>query len=335
MARFDIKQVNPLKEKDKIFDFWKKYLPESSEERFFWMQEGNPAGPAVWFFAYDNKTQEIAGMISAIPRYITHKGQQYKGGMLGDFMIGDKYRVFGPAIPLHKYLLTAYKDAGFDFLYTIPEQNLVKFFQGLKYTSIGNMTHLCKIIRTHKFIARKLPPIASRVASFILDLLLFLFLPERLSSPRLACSISDTPTLPQDVKINNCNVVTGASTQAYLKWRYKSNPSYVYKYCSVISDTNSLKALLVFTEEPDKIAIKEAIYFGNTTPKKVIPRAVFYLVQKYHKNIYFRCLQNSEEFAVLNKNFFKDAKDDVHFFQYGATELFSSPWKLFWGEKFL
>src|SRR6185436_12415022 len=119
MTKFEIRQVSPTEHTQQIRGFWQKYLPVTPMARLEWL-EGNPAGATLWLFAYDGKTQEVAGMVSITKKEIYVEGKLVSVGILGDLMAGERYRVFGPAMQLIREGVAAARNAAISWVYTIP-----------------------------------------------------------------------------------------------------------------------------------------------------------------------------------------------------------------------
>ena len=65
MPRFNIKQVDQIDYEKELVEFWSSYLPGTPSDRFKWMNS-NPEGPPIWFMAFEEKTNQLAGTISVM-----------------------------------------------------------------------------------------------------------------------------------------------------------------------------------------------------------------------------------------------------------------------------
>ena len=62
MGKFTIlKTEDASPYRDQILEFWDEYLAETPPGRFEWMCEGNPAGPATWFIAFEEGMERFSG----------------------------------------------------------------------------------------------------------------------------------------------------------------------------------------------------------------------------------------------------------------------------------
>ena len=153
MAKFKILQTEPFELKSTILKFWEKYLPGTSPERFDWLQS-NPEGPTVWLFAFDVESNELAGTISIMKRDMFLNGKLIHAGVIGDFMVSDKYRVFGPAIQLQKAVIESKRDLNLDFLYTVPNPASLKLSLRVGFLEKIKMRHMVRPLKMDQYILK-------------------------------------------------------------------------------------------------------------------------------------------------------------------------------------
>ncbi|MCK4708459.1 MAG: hypothetical protein KAU21_07565, partial [Gammaproteobacteria bacterium] len=154
MAKFEIILSDPLKYKNEIIQFWEDYLTGTGAGRFDWMQN-NPAGSSIWLLAFEMDSKELAGMISIMLHEVLIEGEKIRSGIVGDFMISNKYRVFGPALPLLKAAVGSKDSLDLDFLYTVPNPASMKLTARVGFSERIKMCHFVRPIKTESYIASR------------------------------------------------------------------------------------------------------------------------------------------------------------------------------------
>jgi hypothetical protein len=255
MDRFLILQIDPILYKDKIIEFWNKYLPGTPHARIEWISKGNPAGPTLWFFAFERANNELAGMVSVIPREFRFKNQKLLGGMLGDFMVSNKYRVFGPAIFLQKYVIKKYPELGFHFIYTMTDFLLKGFAVGLGYKEFDRIVTLFKPLKTDNLLSKYMGKKIALLVSPLADVF-FNFISYRLIFIK-------TPLLDEVTDINETSwnaffsgfidspdMLSGNLDYSFMRWRYLQHFESRFRLLLIKGKrTNIVMAILFFTIE--------------------------------------------------------------------------------------
>ncbi|HOD72900.1 MAG TPA: hypothetical protein PKO27_17925, partial [Deltaproteobacteria bacterium] len=121
MMSYHIKQTdNPEHYRDQIIRMWLECIPDALPFRYEWLTEGNPAGRTIWFLALDDRSQELLGFITLMPRRFVWNGRELLFGIMGDFVIKKQHRGFGPGMQLPGHVLRNASKLGFSLVYTIP-----------------------------------------------------------------------------------------------------------------------------------------------------------------------------------------------------------------------
>ena len=234
MPKFKIIQDNPQKFKSQILNFWKEYLPGTPLARLDWM-ENNPAGHAIWLFAIEEKTGRLAGTISLFPKDLFLNGKKIKAAILGDFMLHEKFRVFGPALSLLK-AAKAFKEKGeFDFLYTIPNLKSKKLVERVGFISAGKCYSLMHPQKLDFLIKKYVGYFFAKILEKPLLLTLRLFSRATYAGfPGVLEGIDwhDDKAFNEffrQVSKRHIGLMTGDYSLAYLNWRYRQNPEFDFQ----------------------------------------------------------------------------------------------------------
>lgn len=154
MSKFRIIQTNPVQFKEQVLEFWRNYLPGTPVERFEWMNHGNPAGPAVWFFAQEETTKELAGMISLTPKNMVVDGRTIRAGLMGDFMVDTRYRVFGPNLQLLRTVPAEMGRLGFQLAYTVPNAQSEQLVRRIGMKRAGAFKNFLKPLKAGYYLMK-------------------------------------------------------------------------------------------------------------------------------------------------------------------------------------
>lgn len=153
MTKFKIIEAPSSEFRTEILSFTEQYLSGTPKGRIDWL-DNNPAGKPVWLFAVDQESGDLAGMISLMPRELYYKGGKNLAGILGDFMLHKKYRVFGPALQLPRAALAAGRRHGMDFIYTIPNSQSKKIIEKAGLEAAGELFSMVKPCQVSRMLAK-------------------------------------------------------------------------------------------------------------------------------------------------------------------------------------
>ena len=118
------------------------------------MMNGNPAGPTNWFFAFEQNSHGIAGMISVMPRALVIGGHKIRAGIAGDLVVDEKHRSSGCALCLIKKVINSIELLNISFIYVIPNANSKKAFEQAGFTTIGHYIKFVRPINTSYYLEK-------------------------------------------------------------------------------------------------------------------------------------------------------------------------------------
>jgi hypothetical protein len=322
MERFHVTQADPVKYKEQIIKFWEEYLPGTPAQRFDWLNNGNPAGPAIWFFAHDCKNNELAGVISIMPKEIIIEGRTIRGGILGDFMVSNKYRVFGPNLQLPKTVLSRLSDFGFNFAYTIPNPESEKILKRVGFKNAGVIHSLVKPLKTRHYLNKYLSSFAGRFMSPFADIGLRIISRETYISAagvfEETSVIDETFDLLWDkIKLQQPHMI-GDHNPSYITWRYLQNPLYKFRVLTYKEEfKGDLLGFIVFTIVQGKLYIFDIIAVSRTYIHKLLKKIVSIGWNENCLSINIDVFETNPLLPILKSFRFFDARGDIAVYSFG------------------
>jgi len=337
MPKFLVIQKDPQEYKEEILQFWREYLPDTPPERFEWMQCGNPAGPAIWFFACEENSTKLAGTLSIMPRELSCSGQTLRAGILGDYMVSGEYRVFGPALQILKTALAHLSPLQFNFFYTIPNPDSTKMIQRAGLSAGMLLRHLAKPINLGHYLSKRMSPWLARMiapcAAPGLNLL------SREAWCRVNDDVAETPVIDESFdqlwyRIKSTHfAIVGDLSAAYLNWRYFKNPLYAFRLLTVRNQSQGeLLGYAFFTISDGKLDIFDLVFLEKRHALILLKKLSRIAKDEDCTAIYCRSLEANPCYPTLKACNYFDARDDAHVFFYGR-ELDGTAWHFFSGER--
>ena len=338
MSKFIILPKDPLTYKEQILKFWETYLPGTPPARFEWMNQGNPAGPGIWYFAFNRKNNELAGMISVMPKEIFLKGQTVKAGVLGDLMVDDKYRVFGPILDLPKTALSDGSKYGFRFFYTIPNHASEQIMNRIGFRKLAVLGHFVKVLRMKSYLEKHITSGLASLFATPMDLGLSLISKETYISRQgffeevMAIDESFDDLWMRVTKSTSTPI--GDHGSGYLHWKYLQNPTYP---CRIISfrreRQNPLEGYLVFTLQGQVMEILDLVFGEPEAMGKLLKRAIQIGFRGGCKAIYFTMSSHASLAREIRRFGFLNGSDDISLLGYGEGIEAMMNWNFMAGDR--
>ena len=230
MQNFKIIEAPSSQFKTEIVAFAEEYLAGTPRDRVDWMDR-NPAGKPLWLFALHQKSGDLAGMISLMPKELYFREKKIRAGILGDFMLHKKYRVFGPALQLPRAALAAGRQHGMDFIYTIPNSQSKKIIEKAGMEAVGRLFSMVKPCQVSLMLAKYIGPAPSVPLGWLIRQILRIGSREsyvRSGAVFEEISWDDSDTLSferfwEQLKVAQRDHMIGDRRLPFLQWRYLEN----------------------------------------------------------------------------------------------------------------
>jgi hypothetical protein len=330
---------DPSPYRERILSFWGKYLPETPPGRFDWMLRGNPAGPAVWFLALEGGTGELAGTTSLLPRLL-HAGEaSFRAGIMGDFMVADRYRAFGPYLKLLRETLGSRSSLGLDCIYTIP--NLASRMPCLRagMEKVKDLYCFARPLAIEFYLAKTMPQgMAAALGPFV-SAALRVFSEELL----IASHGAREEPLEFDASFDDlarksargANGLAGDRSPQCLTWRYARNPQYRFRLLAVRErGATSAEGFLVFAEvEKGKLEIYDVVGSQDRVIKRLIAALIRIGRRERCQALYFRSPLSSRALRILKRFRFFNTKDILELYYIGRSDVPIDSWDFMSGDR--
>jgi hypothetical protein len=340
MQRFQIESTNPEPYRGEIIEFWKKYLPGTPPERLDWLESGNPAGPTIWYFAFSagGKRSEPLGTISLTPVNLFLKGERIKAGILGDFMIHENHRVFGPTLDLVKAPLNDMAKHGLSFIYGIPNQESEKIMLRVGLKKSTDLVNLVRPVRLGSYLSKYVSPLWSSLLSPPGELGLKLFSSPSLSINKAHVGEVDTAgpeydALWEEIK-KKMEYPVGDRTSTFLEWKYLRNP---HNHHHILFDkegeSGKIVGYLVYSKKKDVIEIVDIQGLNGRIVGQLLTKSIQTALREGCKAVYFRIPQGSSLKHQLYKKAFVEGRDSIALYGCGPGFDVMKNWEFFFGDR--
>jgi hypothetical protein len=336
MSKFQIIQADPAQFKEQIIDFWSKYLPGTLPARFEWLSDGNPAGPAVWFFAIDDKN-ELAGMVSITPRNVVMNSKPMRAGILGDYIINGKYRVFGPNLLLLKSALASMIGLNLNFIYTVPNAQSELIIKRVSAHKVGCFKNFVKPLNAKHYLSKYVGSSSQGLIAPFVNAALAMISRETYTLSRSVlgeCTVFDESfdTLWEGVK-KRFNMA-GDHGSAFLTWKYLKNPLHRFRMLTLKERTDgSPKGFIIFNVEKSRLNIHDVMAIDKTSVSELLKGLVLMGRRENCISVNIEIFDTNPLLSALKSFGFFDAKTDFGVFYIGEEHWPDNDCYLFWGDR--
>jgi hypothetical protein len=190
-------------------------------DRFRWLYQSNPDGPAIAWLALEEGSGEIVGTTAVCPRRVQvgPAGRQVLAWNCCDFSIRPRYRTMGAAIKLRRAAKAGIDAGDSEFLYAHPNERMLPIHLAVGHQPLGKMVRHAKLLRTSTGwrAVDRTAAVALRIGN------------RRLWRP----SVPDTESVEQwplpelDALFEEASHRIGTAVvrdARYLDWRFRQNP---------------------------------------------------------------------------------------------------------------
>lgn len=222
---------NLLENREHIIDLWKRNFEGLPEERYRWIYEENPAGPATCLLAKDEGQEAIIGAYALFPRRVYVKGEFYTACCGGDFAVDKEHRVLAPALLLQDAVMSQIRERKFDFHFGVPNKVSEAMDQmlGLTMFDVWRMT---KPLKSHYYLKKHFDvPGISMIISRTIDFAAKKVSKETRYKRHDGFTIEILSSFDGRVdklwqKVLTQLAIIGERSSTYLNWRYFRSPHF-------------------------------------------------------------------------------------------------------------
>lgn len=334
-----VRTDDPLRYRDGILSFWKNCLPGTPPERFDWLRSGNPAGPTVWFLAFDKSTGELAGTTSLVRKQLFAGGTAVHAGIMGDFMVAERYRAFGPYLKLLRETTGSLSSLGLDCIYTMPNPASRMACLRVGMEKVKDLCCFAKPLAVRFYLEKGMPGVVATALSPFVSASLRLASRELLVSPR---GVHEEP-LQFDAAFDDlwrelrerADGLLGDRSTRYLTWRYLQNPLYRFRLLTCRErGASRLEGFALFTRfEANKIEVYDIIGLGDRVIERLIAKLVGIGRRERCQALYFRAQLSSHTLRIFRRYRFFNTNDAFELFYIGKTDIPLELWDFFSGDR--
>lgn len=338
MARYRIIQAEPGTYREEIIRFWELYLPGTASGRFDWMNSGNPAGPSIWFLAFDDKAGELSGTISVMLRDLVYRNTNIRAGILGDFMVRGTDRVFGPGLMLPRAVVSRMGELGLDLLYTVPNHDSRKIIEKSGFTRCLTLKSLVMPVTTEHYLSKYMNETMARYLAPVSDAALRILtasfkqgVSTKIREEKWADESFDALWA---VVRSRGHMLMGERGSAYLNWRYFLNPRCDYRLIACRNKRGELLGYIFFSMDSGKVHIHDIVALEKSHVRDMIRELNSWTVNNGCHGIEIQFADKILLLPWLNRFFFFDAKGDIDVYAVAPGEgIDVSQWNFFSGDR--
>ena len=339
MAEFLIIKNQSDEYKEQIIEFWKDYLPGTPSERFDWMKNGNPAGSAVWFLAFPKDSNELAGTISIMPKEMMFNHKKIRAGIVGDYMVSSKHRVFGPGLLLLRTVMQSLPELDLKFIYTIPNSKSEKLVNHVGFEDKGRIYYVGKHITIDNYLDKYIGAFGGKLVGFFIEQIIKVLSKETyLSSTGFFERVANIDEFTFDGLwqrvMNTKSGIIGNHSGKYISWRYLRNPRYKFQVLTYRKTQSSdLLGYVVFAITHEKLDIYDIVTADDITISKLLKEVINVAREFGCNTIYSTMFPNNPLLKRLKRYQFWDSKYEMKLYCFGKTEYLDQVCLLFAGDR--
>lgn len=326
MNDYAVAIVDPHKYRKDIIDLWKNNLPGTPKERFEWMFD-NPDGPSKWYLAFKGGGNRAVGSLSIMPKKVIIKDKMYMAGIVGDFMVNETHRAYGPALQLMSIITQEYCKLGFDFLYTYSNDDSEKVMLRAGFKKAGDIGRFAKPIRVHNKIVKYCNSTLSNLISPIIDYSIMLFSKETYHIGNIVQQKNGPINSEIDKLfsgIRNFLPIICERNAKYLKWKYYSNPQYSFNLIKYYTQSgNNLIGYIIFNIQNNIVNIYDFIATDKSKLEVIFACFLKYTRREGYDSVNMKISHNNILNVLVKRYGFYDRNDNTSILVFGDKELVS------------
>jgi Acetyltransferase (GNAT) domain len=243
---------------------------DSVEERFNWLYQENPHGPAKVWLAQDEVTGKAIGCAAAFPRRLWTSGSIQTGHVLGDFCTDVEHRSLGLALRLQRVCLDYVGANSSGLTYDFPSNRMMAIYKRFQITPFCQIVRWAKPLRADRKLSEFLKSRLLRliVAAQVNKLLHWKDLARRKQTADWTIASLDGKcgeeftVLANSLKDRNGWCVDRSAD--YLNWRYWKHPTRSFEMLTARRN-GVLSGWVVFSSTAEDGSIVDLFGFDDTS----------------------------------------------------------------------
>lgn len=313
-----------------IVRFWREYLPGTPEGRLEWMNR-NPDGKPIWLLALDKENDELAGTVSIMPRKMFFNGKAYLAGIVGDFMVDKKHRVFGPAMSLQKTVLESYHKYDLDFIFTIPNNASINLTKMAGFRESIKIRYFIKPVAASYYLERYIHKNLAKIISPFINIALNIFSRDTYLKKHdwdvEVEKLDDSFDELWDELKTNLNRLQHNRSASVLVWHYLENPLFKCRIIkSVEKDGKTILGYLVFLKQEESIEIIDLLYSDNSVMNSLFKYLIDLANRENVHSITCRLSDKDNIKNIIKRFGFMRSKNYINIYVHGKENGFFESW---------
>ena len=262
---YTIIPANALESKQDIMGLWKRNFQSVIEERYPWIYEENPFGPATCLFAKDTRQDSIIGVQALFPRRVVINGKYHLAGLGGDLVVDKEHRLLAPALLLQQATISQCNEGKFDFYFGFPNKESEPLGQmvGFKMFDVLSMT---KPLRSYYYLERHFNfPAVAKMISRPIDLAIKTFSKETRYKRHDGFNAEMLSSFDERFdklweKVSTRFPIIGERSSSYLNWRYVRSPHNQHDvFALAVEDKRNILGYIVYHTVENRTAIDDIL----------------------------------------------------------------------------
>jgi hypothetical protein len=204
-------------------------------ERFAWLYERNPDGPAWAWIVVNEANQKAVGATALFPHGFWLGSKKARCGQVGDFAIDIAYRSLGPALQLQRSTFKPVDDGELAFCYDCPphDQGMSTFLR-LGLSASSSIYRHAKVLKVDRLLENRMgrgicTTATAKVGNLGLQILNLRFGHVSGTEISLLPGPFDHEFDTLDSAIVDDRSVRASRSAAHLNWRFRQDPLHEYQ----------------------------------------------------------------------------------------------------------
>ena len=264
-SSYSVVSVSPEECRDDVLALWERNFPSLKSDRFDWLYQENPDGPAICLLVKHTATAQTIGVHGVFPRRFYIKGKPCMGVLGGDLAIDQEHRILAPAIQLQKAVLALCGSANFSLYYGFPNERSQAVNQMLGLTML-DVYRLVKPLKSYEYIEKRIhTQVVSQALSKVVDSVFKGISKEsRYKRPgQYLAELTSGFDERFDIlwrAVAGRFAIIGERTSRYLQWRYLRSPHHHHQvFVLVDKSEDRLCGYIVFHTEDNRTFIDDIL----------------------------------------------------------------------------
>ncbi|HEU4669623.1 MAG TPA: hypothetical protein VFR91_02850 [Dyella sp.] len=276
-----------------------------------WFYRQCPFGEPMVCLLRDRSSGERVGISSAGPRRMVAGGRALAAGVLVDFAVHPKHRSLGPAMILQAALMEASAER-FDLLYGVPNPKSLAVVKRLGYAVLGEMRRHARVLRSRRYLGRRMPGWLAALVSTPVDAAVALGLFARHVRARaLTTRWSDRVDPRMDAlwaASASGDTALAVRDCTFLRWRFDAWPMVATRYLLVAARDGTLHAWFACQVDGGVLHVRDFWSAGaiDGVPRECLDALLHAARREGHDAVSVECMASDACHAAWHRAGFRE-----------------------------